>query len=374
MKQFQISFCTVCMNRLHHLKQTLPQNIEDNASYENLQFVVLDYNSKDGLEEWIRLYMHKYIENNRLKYYKTTEPVLFNRGHSTNLSFKLADGEILCKVDADNYTGKDFAFYINEQFHKNKSIFLTPIDFHKVQQKRLVPGDSFGRVCFTKKAFLAIKGFSESMKGYGSDDYDFTNRLELAGYNRVIMDDPVFLKAIMHSDDERIGNEFINGSLEHIYFSYLNSSDSIIIFFYRNGTFEKGTLRDNSLHKADDYHFAYISRDYRYEYTLTENKWVTGKWELIRRDKVKLTYRNNTERVISINGDSTNGKCYNGKVFKELKDDDLIKRLIVFNTQYTNRNVMLNNWLKKRIITNKKGFGEAIVYKNFNNEESICVR
>lgn len=61
------------------------------------------------------------------------------------------------------------------------------------------------------------------------------------------------------------------------------------------------------------------------------------------------------------------------EVFYRVKDISLMKQLIIFNTHYTNRNVMLNNWLKKRIITNKKGFGKAVVYKNFNNDLPISI-
>ncbi len=45
----RIAFCTTCKNRANHLIRTLPQNLNDNADYEDCVFVVLDYNSKDGL-------------------------------------------------------------------------------------------------------------------------------------------------------------------------------------------------------------------------------------------------------------------------------------------------------------------------------------
>jgi len=48
-KHFKISFCIVCMNRLHQLSQTLLQNIRDNEDYSELEFIVLDYNSNDGM-------------------------------------------------------------------------------------------------------------------------------------------------------------------------------------------------------------------------------------------------------------------------------------------------------------------------------------
>ena len=49
----QISFCITCMNRLKHLQETLEKNILDNFLVDEVEFVVLDYNSQDGLEEWI---------------------------------------------------------------------------------------------------------------------------------------------------------------------------------------------------------------------------------------------------------------------------------------------------------------------------------
>lgn len=48
----QISFCITCMNRLKHLQETLEKNILDNFLVDEVEFVVLDYNSQDGLEEW----------------------------------------------------------------------------------------------------------------------------------------------------------------------------------------------------------------------------------------------------------------------------------------------------------------------------------
>src|SRR6187402_102950 len=102
MKKNRISFCTVCMNRIEHLKQTLPKNIEDNIAYGNLEFLLLDYNSKDGLEEWVESEMKEYIDKGILHYYKTTEPEYFHRSHSRNMIIKKATGDIVCNIDADN--------------------------------------------------------------------------------------------------------------------------------------------------------------------------------------------------------------------------------------------------------------------------------
>jgi hypothetical protein len=76
----------VCMNRLHQLKQTLMQNIADNADYEQLEFVVLDYNSKDGMEEWVKQNLAGQIKTGRVVYYKTIEPESWSPSHSKNLA------------------------------------------------------------------------------------------------------------------------------------------------------------------------------------------------------------------------------------------------------------------------------------------------
>ena len=54
---FKISFCTTCKERLRHLKQTLPKNIKDNSNYPFIEFVILDYNSQDGLGDWMIKFM-----------------------------------------------------------------------------------------------------------------------------------------------------------------------------------------------------------------------------------------------------------------------------------------------------------------------------
>ena len=42
------------MNRLSHLQETLPKNIHDNYLLGDVEFVLLDYNSSDGLESWVK--------------------------------------------------------------------------------------------------------------------------------------------------------------------------------------------------------------------------------------------------------------------------------------------------------------------------------
>src|SRR5882757_4285785 len=112
----KISVCTVSMNRLHHIRETLPVNIIENIRYPNIEFVLLDYNSSDGLEDWVRLNMMTYIDSGILKYYRTAEPAYFQLSHSRNMVTCLSSGDILCMIDGDNYAGVDYAHWINSIF------------------------------------------------------------------------------------------------------------------------------------------------------------------------------------------------------------------------------------------------------------------
>ena len=104
-----------------------------------------DYNSQDGLEEWIAQSMMKYIEMGILVYYRTTEPAYYRRSHSRNMVFRLAEGEVVCNLDADNYLGRGFAEFMLKEFNNKERLFYT---------SNLCYRDVFGRVCLERKEFL----------------------------------------------------------------------------------------------------------------------------------------------------------------------------------------------------------------------------
>jgi len=85
------------MNRLHHLKETLPMNVADNATTENIEFVILDYNSTDGLEAWMQQKFDIFC--GKVVYFKTTQPTFYNRSHSRNMAFRLASGDVVCNLE-----------------------------------------------------------------------------------------------------------------------------------------------------------------------------------------------------------------------------------------------------------------------------------
>jgi len=147
-KQYKISLCTTCMDRLSDLKQTLPQNIKDNSDYPNIEFVVLDYNSKkDDIGGWIKSEMMEYIDSGKLVYYRTDTP------------------------PSEEYR---FAMYINKLANEQpeKAIFA--------KSRQLLRG----RLGFYRKEFIELLGgYDETnLKFYGNDDANLQNRAWELGF------------------------------------------------------------------------------------------------------------------------------------------------------------------------------------------------
>ena len=170
------------MNRLEDLRITLPANINANAEYPELEFVILDYNSTDGLSGWVKHKMMEHIESGRLVYYRTDQPKQYSMAHSRNVAFRLASGDIVNNLDADNFTfdgapvSQSWASWINEQAqeHLNMTVFA------KTRQITIM----HGRIGFYKNEFVGLLGgYNEDFKGYGHDDQDLVERAMLLGFD-----------------------------------------------------------------------------------------------------------------------------------------------------------------------------------------------
>lgn len=232
MRKIKLSFVTVAMNRVEHIKKTLPQNIADNQCV-GIEFILLDYNSSDGLSEWVKENLSEHLKSGKLKLYRTDQPKAFNRSHSRNMAFCLANGEIVCGVDADNYTGKDFDKYILLQFSENKDILLK-VETTREAKKR----DTFGRFACINANFHVVGGYDETMKSYGSEDIDLYQRLEMAGCSVELMTDVKFLKTIQHSDKSRIENEYFSKNLKSAFIRHIAQTSSNLYLIMKDGSFK----------------------------------------------------------------------------------------------------------------------------------------
>lgn len=368
--QYKISFCIICMNRLYHLKRTLIQNILDNIDYDPLEIILLDYNSQDNMEGWVKENLSGYINSGTITYYKTFEPEVFNHSHSKNLSFKMAAGDIVCNINADVFVGTRFAAYINSCFRECPDIFMYP-----EPGGRFPPGAS-GIVCVNKKDFLDIEGFDEKMLVYGWEDTDFLNRLEFSGRRRHMIDNNAFLKVIDHPDKYDKARQ--RSRIQAIYIDQVdpvNAIQSKVLFLFKDQTFRSGTIVNNLIRSAwDPVHAQLFSaRKYQFQFELVEENWVDGNWQEGNEGIALLHKEGGVKDTLRYNGKQILNSATDRQIFYQVVNSDLLDKLVYFEMDYSNRMVMLNNEKRRNVKVNKGVFGQGTVFRNFDYDTPIYV-
>lgn len=177
--QYKISFCTTCGNRLWQLKQTIFENLKV-IKLNNMQMCLVNYNSKDGMDDFVWDKLTNYIKDGTLKYFYTKEPEEFNMAIAKHLSHSIADGEYLYNLDADNFIVQEEIDYINK---------LNNIEVYRNFNRKNL-GTS-GRILIKKTIYQKIGGYNCNMLSIGYyEDIDLINRCK--DYNRI--DNNIFYK------------------------------------------------------------------------------------------------------------------------------------------------------------------------------------
>lgn len=198
-----ISVCILCMNRLEDIKQTLQKNLEDSESYQKAEFVLLDYNSSDGLGDWVATHLEKYLLNGRLIYYRTEDPEFYVPCHSKNAVARLARGDIIVNVDADNFIQSGYLEALNDCFEPTRKIIAISSDFLNQPDRLLLKG----RIALYKQDFDYLGGYDEDLdQGWGSDDVHLVFRAILGGFKVARFDSKYVNSRIDTPNEKRVWN------------------------------------------------------------------------------------------------------------------------------------------------------------------------
>ncbi len=206
-----VVFCTTCKGRAEHVKQTLPRNLYDNRSYANAKFVILDYNSPDDLLDYLKANPggEDAIHSGRLVVYSYREPGPFHVSHAKNMAARcgvLEGADILVTLDADNFTGPNFARYVADNFHVlGSGFFLCPnfLLIHNLPHGPTRPQRGYaGRLAIRAQDFIKAGGYDETFDTWRGEDMDMISRLQRMGYNIQHIDNQ-YLNAIPHGAEVR---------------------------------------------------------------------------------------------------------------------------------------------------------------------------
>lgn len=195
----KISFCTTCMNRLFHLKETYLRSI-NNTSYKNKEFILLNYGSEDDIDQWVQENLNYYIKNNLVKYYKTSEPKYWFAAHAKNIAHKLASGDVLVNLDCDNILLENYCEYLVESFQEEVIVASDPCDNN---------GNlgTCGLIASKKEHFYSVNGYDEEFNvGWGMDDTNYQYRCRMKNNLKLVVQDKKFNCCISHNNEIRTKN------------------------------------------------------------------------------------------------------------------------------------------------------------------------
>ena len=166
----KLSFGTSCMERLHHLSETYIKNIDTALNFDDtITFVLLNYNSKDGMDKWVNENLNTYIQNGTVRYLHTTTPKVFSQSHTKNITMKHGSGDVVCNLDADNYISEKFLQKLYDVFTESDPVILAGERLEGVA----------GRIACRKEHLYELGGFDENFNGWGAEDLDFIHRFEV---------------------------------------------------------------------------------------------------------------------------------------------------------------------------------------------------
>ena len=195
-----ISVITTCKGRLEHLQTTLPAIM----ALPDCEVIVVDYDCPDGAGAWVR------ANFSAARVVQVTERPLFNVARARNLGAAAATAPWLLMLDADVVASPGLVDAVRELLRPGIYLLADPR-----------PPPLYGTMFVAREDFEAIGGYDETFEGWGSEDIDLTERLNLAG-GRAGTFPGGLLAGVPHDNDIRgrfyeIPDLYINWGINALY-------------------------------------------------------------------------------------------------------------------------------------------------------------
>lgn len=188
MEEKLLSFCVTCMNRLYQLEKTLAYNLNEIKNLAGVNICLVNYNSQDSLDKYIKNNFTSHIKSGKLRYFYTDQPETFHVSIAKNLAHRLGTGNILMNLDGDNYISEAHVEDLIKLFNKEHNIFVHGI-FYPNWFRKLIRNEghngSYGRIALQNNIFFDLNGYDEDLFPIGYEDNDLINRLKKCGYKKV---------------------------------------------------------------------------------------------------------------------------------------------------------------------------------------------
>ena len=331
-----LCYFTVVMNRLHHVEKTLPANLRNNSS-DSTCFLILDYNSQDGLQDYILENYQQELKRGKLAYHRYAHAKYFSHSHSRNMAVRLADTPFVCNLDADNFTGEGFDAYLLEQFALHPQVVISALS-----NEQQIYG-AFGRMATRREHFAAVGGYDESFKGYGFEDYDLVHRLEQSGLRKIIINEPGYLQSLAHDNTERVSCEWTSHQLKVLYRQQVSDTVQVLLYLFKDSTMHYGVVNED------------FSAGVHYRYSLAGDSWQKGTW--IEGDETLQLHFERFSAHFDKSGVYLTGNNHRLKVEN---DPERLQEAVLFHTNMANCCLYQINKKNGIIRVNENGFGHGV--------------
>jgi hypothetical protein len=209
------------MGRTYHLRQTYLYNVALCLQYlDDFEFLLLNYNSPDDMDEWVQSDLSCFFPTGTVKYFKTTEPSHFHMSHAKNVIHRQATKDIVVNLDADNRLSI-FYLYALTQLPPRHILYIA-------QDGRYSAENVAGRIALYRQDFLNLGGYDEHLSdGWGFDDDDLTLRATRSGMRARWLEPPVIGVPIPHTDFERTAHMKTSDKRASHYQAWLKSTSNL---------------------------------------------------------------------------------------------------------------------------------------------------
>jgi glycosyltransferase involved in cell wall biosynthesis len=195
-----IAFCTCAMNRLWQVECTLPENLA--LLRGTRHFVALcNYNSSDGLDDFVRLRFRDDCRKGHLLYFRTVTPQSFHASKAKNTAHRLAlerQPDVVFNLDADNFITDSTLVQALDTFARTRSVVLH-------QWSRTWGDGSFGRIAARSPDWTRLGGYDETLREMTWQDVDLLNRARAMGFEYELRDSGI-KGAIQNTVDQKMAN------------------------------------------------------------------------------------------------------------------------------------------------------------------------
>ena len=150
------------------MKVALPTMIKAANASPPVEIVIINYNSDDDLDDYIKS-VTELIAPNTLVYKKYTGRKYFHMAHSKNLAVLSSSGEYIVTMGADILLDPQFISFVRAAILKNPVDWLSSPDFY------------CGVIVFKREEFIEAGGYDERFEFYGPEDRDMIARMRMRG-------------------------------------------------------------------------------------------------------------------------------------------------------------------------------------------------